>query len=145
MSFAESVESGRPGVPPPIMREGEGWETANILVIGPGRAARHLKGCLSAEGFSVIWAADARQGLRELQEKTVNLAIVELEMPEMDGFTVLQLVKCNMSLPPPVIILSSTHSKQDIIHCLRLGARDFVVDPIDYPILLRKIQRLTSA
>ncbi|MFQ6110560.1 MAG: response regulator [Nitrospinota bacterium] len=144
MYIPESVEVTSVAAPPPAVREGEGYATPNILVIGPGGGARRLRGRLLAEGFPVDWAASARQGLRELQEKTVSLAIVELEMPDMDGFTMLQLLKATMPLPPPVIILSSTHSKEDVMQSLRLGARDFVMYPIDYPILLRKIHRLTQ-
>ncbi len=143
MNLAQGAKEESLALLPSNGGKGGSREVPNILVIGPGGGARRLMGRLSGEGFHVSWAPSARHGLQVLQEKTVSLALIELEMPDMDGFTVLQLLRANVSLPPPVIILSSAHSGESIMQSLRLGARDFVVYPIDYPILLRKIQRLT--
>jgi len=84
---------------------------------------------LEHNGFEVILAADGVEGLRKLYEVQPDLVILDLILPEMDGWAVCRRIR-EMSTVP-IIIMTSRRSDEEKIKGLRLGADDYVVKPFN--------------
>jgi class 3 adenylate cyclase len=81
-------------------------------------------------------AENGKVALDTLKDVTFDLILLDLEMPEMDGLELLRHLKSDMRLRDiPVIIISSHENIVDIVHCIELGAEDYVHKPFD-PVLL---------
>lgn len=92
-------------------------------------------------GYSVRDAPNGRIGLEKFREDRPDLVLVDLRMPEMDGFGVLSTLK-KESPETPVIVVSGTETINEAVASLRIGAWDFVSKPIqDMEILRHTIGR----
>lgn len=98
------------------------------------------------------YACDGEEGLRKVIDLRPDLITLDLEMPRMDGFTLLRIVM--QKQPTPIIVVSSRSDDEDVFKALDLGAVEFVpkpsskVSPILMDIreeLLAKVQEVTSA
>jgi len=86
----------------------------------------------SIEGVSVVGkAANGEEALRMLGSLEPDLITLDLEMPKMDGFSLLRFVMARR--PVPVIVVSSHSAKQNVFRALELGALDFVAKPGSAP------------
>lgn len=90
--------------------------------ISIGKMLQHL-----AEVEIVGYAADGEIGLRKALELKPDLITLDLEMPQMGGFSMLRLIMQNC--PTPVLVISSRNSEGDVFKALELGAIDFVAKP----------------
>ena len=95
---------------------------------------------LEAEGFSVRTFADGDTALRGLSNRPVDLAILDIKMPRMDGMELLQQLRRQSDLP--VIFLTSKDEEVDEIMGLRMGADDYVKKPFSQRLLLERINVL---
>jgi DNA-binding response OmpR family regulator len=83
---------------------------------------------LEKEGFKVLMAADGQEGLNLAQEHNPSLIILDLMLPVMSGFEVLEQLKANdTTKSSKVIIFSNLGEDADIKKCLDLGANDYLV------------------
>ena len=79
-------------------------------------------------GYSVIEAIDGEKGLKAIKKERPDLVLLDLVLPEMDGFEVLAEMKKEPSLSKiPVIILSNLGEKEDIDKGFKIGATDYLV------------------
>jgi two-component system response regulator ChvI len=95
---------------------------------------------LEAEGFDVRSFTDGDAALRGLSAQPVDLAILDIKMPRMDGMELLQRLRNQSDLP--VIFLTSKDDEVDEILGLRMGADDYVKKPFSQRLLLERIQVL---
>jgi PAS domain S-box-containing protein len=112
------------------------------LVIDDEPAVREsIKNFLEDFDFNVAVAEDGRQGLLMFKEKTPDLILVDLRMPEVDGLDVLgQVVREAPDLP--IIVVSGTGIIDDAVEALRLGAWDYVLKPIEkMSVLLHAVEK----
>lgn len=87
---------------------------------------------LFKEGHQVVTASNGQEALNSLTELDVDLMIMDLTMPEMDGITVLyQLRSSSRHANMPVIILTASNKEQDRKQALRAGANAFLTKPAD--------------
>ena len=86
-----------------------------------------VKTLLLKNGFRVLTAFDGSAGLRILNEEGADLVILDLMMPDMDGWKVVRAIRQRMSIP--VIILSARDQIPDLVRGLDSGADDFVTKP----------------
>ena len=93
---------------------------------------------LNQEGYDQVESAEnGRQALEVLREMEIDLVLLDLEMPELDGFGVLRELKADMRLRDiPVLMISGLDEQENIIKCIEMGADDFLRKPFD-PVLLR--------
>lgn len=102
-----------------------------------------LKHRLEKDGFEVHHYADGREAFEGALEDPVSLAILDVKMPGMDGFELLERLR---NVPAyrdvPVIILSSMGSESDVIRGLDLGADDYILKPFSPTELLARVRRL---
>ena len=83
---------------------------------------------LSKEGYQVIEAIDGEKGLKSMEQDKPDLVLLDLVLPEIDGFEVLDKAKRNPLLAKiPVIILSNLGEKKEIKRGLELGANDYLI------------------
>ncbi len=83
---------------------------------------------LELEGFQVISAVDGIKGLRLAQKDNPDLVLLDLQLPELSGFEVLEDLKRNNETKQiPVLVLTNFSQKEDIDRCLNLGASDYLI------------------
>ena len=102
---------------------------AKILVIEDDEFLRELiVQKLIKEEYEAFGAVDGKEGIKKIQEKKPDLILLDLIMPGINGFEVLQIIKNHPILfSIPVIILSNLGQKEEIQKGLRMGAKDFLV------------------
>ena len=96
---------------------------------------------LEADGYRVDQAGDGADGLFQAQEYPVDLAIVDLGLPKVNGLSIVQqLRKAGSTMP--VLILTARGSWQDKVTGLEAGADDYLVKPFEYPELAARVKAL---
>jgi len=116
--------------------------TARILVVEDNAdLAYGLRNNLEIEGYAVEIAGDGATGLRRARESNPDLVILDLMLPELDGFRVLrELRESHMTMP--VLILTARGEESDKVRGLKLGADDYVTKPFGLLELLARIEAL---
>ncbi len=113
-----------------------------ILVIEDNEdLAFGLRNNLELEGYDVHAAGDGRAGLEALRTSGADLVILDLMLPEMDGFNVLKEIRRSGS-KVPVLILTARGEEADKVTGLRLGADDYVTKPFGLMELLARVEAL---
>lgn len=83
---------------------------------------------LESEGYDVETAEDGIIGLNKLKKKKYDIILLDILMPNMDGFKVLEQIKMNPEVSKtPVVILTNLSQKKDIQKGLDLGATDYII------------------
>jgi len=100
-----------------------------IMIIEDDRFLSSLmKARLEKDGFAVIQAFDGEEAIALFKEKTPNLIILDLIMPKVTGFEVLQTISITPQLEKiPVVILSNLAQDSDIEKARQLGAKEYFV------------------
>ncbi|MBI4842249.1 MAG: response regulator [candidate division NC10 bacterium] len=112
-----------------------------VLVVDDERFVRELCAeIIAAEGYHVLAAEDADEGLRLAREEPVGAILLDLMMPRMSGFDALQIF--SKDLPDiPVVVMTAHSSQSRIIDLLKLGAYDFVPKPFEPDDLVYSVRR----
>ncbi len=100
-----------------------------------------VKRQLEADGYRVDTATDGEDGLFQAREYPVDLAIVDLGLPKVNGLTVVQTLR-GEGRTLPILILTARGSWQDKVKGLETGADDYLVKPFDYPELAARVKAL---
>jgi len=101
---------------------------------------RLLKRRLEADGYEVIAVESGRQALIALERQVPDLAILDLLMPEMNGFELAREIKKRGDVP--ILFLTAVGETQNRIKGIREYAEDYVVKPFNYQELLARVQRI---
>ncbi|NOZ64270.1 MAG: response regulator [Caldiserica bacterium] len=99
---------------------------------------------LKSRGYHIYAVRDGKRAWRILSSKPVDLAILDIKMPGLDGLTLVKRMKSTPSLKSiPVIIITgvtSSSGKTDDYWTIRVGADDFISKPFDPQNLLKRIE-----
>ena len=98
-----------------------------LVVDDEARMRRFIRMNMELEGYQIIEAANGVEALEQARQHTPDLVIMDVMMPEMDGFETLRLLREISTVP--VILLTVKSDEEDIIHGLTLGADDYVTKP----------------
>ncbi len=111
---------------------------ARLLVADDNKVNRLLMArSLDLQGHRVALAENGRIALEMLRRDAYDLLLLDIEMPEMDGFEVLEHLKADLQLRDlPVIVTSSVEGVANIVRCIELGAEDYLPKPVN-PVLLK--------
>jgi adenylate cyclase len=111
---------------------------ARLLVVDDNKVNRLLlTRSLELQGHSVASADNGRVALGMLRGEPFDLALLDIEMPEMDGFQVLAELARDLKLRDlPVIVTSSLEGIEHVVRCIELGAEDYLSKPVN-PVLLK--------
>ena len=100
---------------------------------------RFLRTSLSAQGYEIVEAENAQEALGQLARNRVDVIVLDLGLPDMDGVEVLKHVRESGS-DVPVIVLSSRTNEPDKVKALDLGADDYVTKPFGIDELLARLR-----
>jgi two-component system, OmpR family, response regulator PhoP len=113
-----------------------------LLLIEDDVALRQgLKRQLEAEGYRVDEAADGEEGLFLAREYPIDLAIVDLGLPKLNGIAIVQRLRAD-GRDTPILILTARGTWQDKVVGLEAGADDYLVKPFEYPELAARVKAL---
>ncbi|MFJ8019430.1 response regulator transcription factor [Streptomyces sp. NPDC096311] len=122
--------------------------TGSLLVVDDEPIVRELlPAALRHAGFTVTTAATGEQALAAAEEDPPDLVLLDVMLPDMDGFSVLRRLR-DLPLPTtgtrgrhvPVLFLTALDTTEDILNGLRLGGDDYVTKPFDLQVLIARIQ-----
>ena len=99
-----------------------------------------MRGLLGRRGFEVLEAADGAEGLRLLYAEKPELVLLDVTMPELDGWETLDRIRALTDVP--VIMLSALDSHAEKVRGLQGGADDYVTKPFGGQELIARIERL---
>ena len=112
-------------------------EIPNVLVVDDEiQIRRFLRAGFELEGFVIHEAKDAAEALRAATLQSVDLVILDLALPDLDGAEVLERLRAWSSVP--VIVLSVRSNEAEKVRLLELGADDYVVKPFGMAELLAR-------
>ena len=111
---------------------------ARLLVVDDNKVNRLLlTRSLELQGHRVATAENGRVALEMLRRESFDLLLLDMEMPEMDGFQVLEQLAGDLQLRDlPVIVTSSLEGIANVVRCIELGAEDYLPKPVN-PVLLK--------
>jgi adenylate cyclase len=112
--------------------------SGRILVVDDNAGNRDmLSRRLEREGYSVDTAENGRAALEKLETGAFDLVLLDIVMPELDGFAVLQSIRANQRWKEvAVIMISALDEIRSVVRCIEMGAEDYLPKPFD-PVLLR--------
>ncbi len=100
-----------------------------------------LKSYLEICNFSITWLHDGKHAVSAFRERTYDLCLLDVMLPNVDGFTIGKEIR-SIDSRIPIIYLTAKSLKEDIINGYRLGADDYIVKPFDADVLIYKISAL---
>jgi DNA-binding response OmpR family regulator len=115
-----------------------------ILVIDDmPRNAKLLDDLLTVKGYEVQTASSGKEGLQRIEEWKPDLILLDIMMPEMDGYEVCRRIRANPETEIiPVVLVTSLDPAQERVKGLESGADDFLSKPVDPPSLLARVRSL---
>ena len=113
-------------------------ERGRVLVVDDDRLNRTLlRVSLTEHGYAIETAEDGRQALAMLAAAPFDVVLLDLVMPELDGFGVLERMQKDETLRHvPVIVISGIDEMDSVVRCVEMGATDYLPKPFD-PVLLK--------
>lgn len=115
-----------------------------ILIVEDEPILREIvKDYLLEDGYEVLEADDGKQALALFQEHEVDLIILDIMLPELDGWAVCRRIRKSSDVP--IIMLTARSDEEDTLLGFELGADDYVTKPYSPPILLARAKRLLES
>ena len=106
-------------------------ENRRILLVEDDSSLGYLLSeYLSMKSFEVVWAKNGVEALKEMEKRIFDLAVLDVMMPEMDGFTLAKKMQ-ERHIGIPFLFLTSRSMKVDVLKGFALGAVDYLKKPID--------------
>jgi DNA-binding NtrC family response regulator len=114
----------------------------NLLVVDDTEISRDLlRRQLERQGHIVTTVGGGKQALEILQGRTFDLVLLDLMMPDMSGYQVLQrLASSSVYGDVPVIVVSALDDMDSVVQCIRMGAEDYLIKPFNHVLLKARIR-----
>jgi two-component system KDP operon response regulator KdpE len=109
-----------------------------LVVDDEPRMIRFIRLNLEHDGFDVSEAADGAQALNQLRDRLPDLVLLDVMMPELDGFETLRLIRELSTIP--VIMLTAKGDEDDRVRGLELGADDYITKPFSPRELVSRVR-----
>ena len=113
-------------------------ETKILIVEDDYEIARIMRDHLVREGFHVTWASTGVEGWEEFKDDDFSLVIVDLMMPEMDGYELCEKIRLESDIP--LLIVSAKSEDDSKVRGLGLGADDYLTKPFSLKELTARVQ-----
>jgi putative two-component system response regulator len=119
-----------------------GTETAEILIVDDNpNNLRVLSGILEQAGYSVRPALSGEMALRSVATEPPDLILLDIRMPEMDGYEVCRRLKRDPSTAMiPVLFISALHDAEDKVNAFKAGGLDYIVKPFQIEEVLARVR-----
>lgn len=92
---------------------------------------------LESKGYEVLVTNSGEQGLQQLEQNRPHLIILDVMLPEMDGWEICRRIR--MISSTPIVMLTGLEAKKHVVKGLNLGADDYIVKPFDINVLLARV------
>jgi DNA-binding response OmpR family regulator len=117
---------------------------ASVLIVDDDRALRKLlRAYLEQEAISVVEAGSGEEALAALDRVPPTLVLLDVRLPDVDGFEVLRRLE-SRGVSVPVILLTSLEDELDQLVGYRLGAIDYIVKPVSPKVLAAKVKSFST-
>jgi two-component system cell cycle response regulator DivK len=104
-----------------------------------------IRRVLEAEGYSVIDAVNAGQAIEKLEKNRVDLILMDINMPDMDGYTLTTKIKGIVKFSfIPIVAVTANVMRGDREKSLEAGCDGYIQKPIDIDTLAQQIERFTT-
>ena len=123
------------------MRPERNGEKGDLLVVDDNRVNRLLIArTLEQLGHRVAFAENGRQALEALRGRLPDLVLLDVEMPEMDGYQTLAALRQDPALRDlPVVMMSSVDEVDSVARCIEMGAEDYLFKPVNAVLLRARV------
>ncbi|GAB6150687.1 response regulator transcription factor [Clostridium novyi] len=111
-----------------------------LIIEDEERMRKLLKDYFKRSGFSVLEAEDGVKGLKVFKENSVDLVILDIMIPYLDGWTVCKSIRQNSKVP--IIMLTAKSEEEDKLLGYELGCDDYVTKPFSPKVLVAKVKAL---
>jgi class 3 adenylate cyclase len=131
-----SAVAEAPAAPPP----------STLLVVDDNDLNREvLTRFFEMRKYAVLGAEDGRQALEIVDSRPVDLVLLDVMMPDVSGLDVLKALRDRRSRAElPVIMVTAKDQTEDVVEALNLGANDYIVKPLDFPVVLARVETQLS-
>lgn len=120
--------------------------TPVILIVDDDEVIRMLmRQFLEGEGYVVVEAEDGRGALDKVAEQSMDLVILDIAMPGIDGPEVCEQIRTTMSDPPPVLMVTALDDEKSIERSYAAGAVDYIRKPLRWPVLKNRIRYILGS
>ena len=103
-----------------------------ILVVDDHEEVRELlQHVLISKGYKVLSASNGEEAIEKVRANGIDLALLDMKMPGMNGIEVLRTIKNEINSSLPVIIMTAYGSPETAVRAMRLGASDYLCKPFD--------------
>ncbi len=110
----------------------------HLLIIEDDKILNYgLRKCLEDEGYSVLSAENYVGALSVLDKETIDMVILDINLPEVDGFEICRHIVSTRGIP--VVFLTARDEEEDAVRGFDLGAEDYITKPFSVDIFLKKI------
>jgi DNA-binding response OmpR family regulator len=100
-----------------------------------------IQGYVEAAGFSFVGALGGREAIALTDRMVPRLILLDVQMPDMDGFETCQMLRMNPALwPVPIAFLTACKTAEDVSIGLAVGGNDFLVKPFDPDKLIERVE-----
>jgi DNA-binding response OmpR family regulator len=116
--------------------------SGNLLVVDDNEMNRDmLSRRLSRRGHTVETATDGQQALDMISKQSFDVILLDIMMPGISGIEVLKVIRQSYSAAElPVIMVTAKGDSDDVVTALKLGANDYVIKPLDFPVIIARVQ-----
>lgn len=117
---------------------------SRVLVVDDDRTSRlMLTYRLELAGLETAMCDNGRKALEILREEEFDLILLDIVMPELDGYSTLEVIKNDPRLrDTPIIMISALGEMDSVIRCLEMGAEDYMPKPLDALLLSTRVNAL---
>lgn len=114
-----------------------------VLVVDDDAGIREIiRTRLQMTSFEVMIARNGNEALQRAASWRPDAMVLDINMPELDGFGVLERMRRSGQPQPPVMVLTARHAQEDVRRALQLGARDYLTKPFTEAQLAARVGRL---
>jgi CheY-like chemotaxis protein len=123
-------------------RRGRGPLSKQILIVDDNQDTIHiLTVILNQGGYSTFAARDGVEALEKIRKETPALILLDIMMPRLDGFGVMEAIRADPEMSHiPVLVISAKVDQASKTRCMELGAKDYIVKPINPDEILLKVR-----
>jgi DNA-binding response OmpR family regulator len=113
---------------------------AKVLIVEDDEViAQGMTRHLAAAGFDPVWVANGEQGLARLRYEQPAVCVLDLMLPGLDGWKVIETVRAE-GIGTPLLVISARGTEHDRVHALEIGADDYLVKPFSMNELVARVQ-----
>ncbi|MFZ3185247.1 MAG: response regulator [Pseudomonas sp.] len=119
----------------------ESKDTSILIVDDNPANCELLSKRLSRQGYNCFQAFSGKQALELIEQETPDMMLLDMVMPHMDGLEVLRTLRQRHdSISLPVLMVTAKNSGEDVVSAFAAGANDYIEKPVDFPVLLARLQ-----